>query len=88
MIGSAETSNLTIVGSSISRGSRSRIAATFSRTSAAAFCGSTSSCSSTPTRANESVERDSTRFTPLMPATASSIGRVTSVSISSGEAPG
>ena len=33
-------------------GSRSRIAATFSRTSAAAFCASTSRRSSTPTRAN------------------------------------
>ncbi len=64
------------------------MAATFSRTSAAAFCASTSRRSSRPTRANPSVDRDSTRLTPLMPATASSTGRVTRVSTSSGDAPG
>ena len=69
-------------------GSRARIAATFSRTSAAAACGSTSSRSSTPTREKPSVEVEITRLTPLMPATASSIGWVTSDSTSSGAAPG
>ena len=41
-----------------------------------------------PTCANDSRECDSMRLTPLMPATASSIGLVTSVSTSSGAAPG
>src|SRR6187401_3635473 len=41
-----------------------------------------------PTREKPSLEFDSTRFTPSMPATASSMGLVTSVSTSSGEAPG
>ena len=88
MIGSAVTSKRTIVGSSICSGRRLRIAATFSRTSAAATCGSTSSRNSRPTRENDSVELETTRFTPLIPATASSMGLVTSVSTSSGDAPG
>ena len=41
-----------------------------------------------PTRENPSVEVEITRLTPAMPATASSTGRVTSVSTSSGPAPG
>src|SRR5689334_11415133 len=41
-----------------------------------------------PTREKPSVDVEITRLTPLMPATASSIGRVTSVSTSSGPAPG
>ena len=41
-----------------------------------------------PTREKPSVDVEMTRLTPLMPATASSIGRVTSVSTSSGPAPG
>ncbi len=64
------------------------MAATFSRTSAAAACASTSRRSSTPTRENPSVEVEITRFTPLMPETASSTRRVTSDSTSSGAAPG
>ena len=72
----------------MSGGSWPRIAATFSRTSAAAACASTSSRSSTPTRENPSVEVEITRLTPLMPATASSIRCVTSDSTSSGAAPG
>ena len=57
----------------MSGGSWPRMAATFSRTSAAAACASTSSRSSTPTREKPSVEVEITRLTPLMPATASSI---------------
>ena len=41
-----------------------------------------------PTIDRPSADVEMTRFTPLMPATASSIGRVTSVSTSSGPAPG
>ena len=41
-----------------------------------------------PTIDRPSVDVEITRLTPLMPATASSIGRVTSVSTSSGPAPG
>src|SRR5688572_25757914 len=41
-----------------------------------------------PTIDSPSVDVEITRLTPLMPATASSIGRVTSVSTSSGPAPG
>ncbi len=87
-IGSAETSNRLMIGSLICSGSRARIAATFSRTSAVAACGSISSRSSMPTMDSPSAEVEITRLTPLMPATASSIGRVTSVSTSSGPAPG
>ncbi len=41
-----------------------------------------------PMRPTPSVDVDSTRLTPLMPATTSSIGLATSVSTSSGPAPG
>ena len=41
-----------------------------------------------PTIDRPSADVEMTRLTPLMPATASSIGRVTSVSTSSGPAPG
>ncbi len=64
------------------------MAATFSRTSAAAAWASTSSRSSTPTREKPSVEVEITRLTPLMPETASSMRWVTSDSTSSGAAPG
>ena len=56
MIGSAATSKRSIVGSSICVGRRPRIAATFSRTSAAAVLRIDLEAQPTPTREKPSVE--------------------------------
>ena len=89
MIGSAATSKRLMVGSSIC----SRQPLANGRDLLAHFGGGGLRIDLEPqldADARQALGRASrsTRLTPLMPATASSIGRVTSVSTSSGPAPG
>ena len=76
------------VGGSTSRRRRPVTVATRSRTSCTATVGSVARSNSTTTVELPSNEYERMCLTPLMVLTASSIGRVTSLSTTTGEAPG
>ena len=87
-MGTAAGSNLLMTGSMISRGRVLRIPATFSRTSVAASWASFSRTKAARIIETPSDEVEVTLSMPLMVLSASSIGLVTWVSISSGPTPG
>ncbi len=88
MTGAASGSNFSTIGCSIVRGRSGSTRLTRSRTSCAATSPSFSSRNATMTCETPSDEFDRSSSMPLMVLTASSILSVTSVSTSSGAAPG
>ena len=87
MTGDASSSNLSITGKVVPRGSCATIALTLFWTSCAATSGDFSSANRTMTRETPSPVIDRSSSIPSIVLTASSIGRVTCVSISSTLAP-
>ena len=87
MIGNCVTSNLKIVGGSISSGSVRRPRSKRERTSSAATSMSVPKTNSIRTEERPSLEVEVTRSTPGAADTICSIGRLMSVSISSGPTP-
>ena len=86
--GWAATSNWEMTGGFAPVGSCPTAMPTLSRTLWTPSFSATESLKRTNTRETSSRDQEKTRSTPEMPATASSIGRVTDSSMSWGDAPG
>ena len=86
--GCAPTSNWEMIGGLAPAGSWPTAMPTLSRTFCTPSASGTESLKRTKTSETSSRDQEKTRSTPEMLATASSTGRVTDSSMSSGEAPG